>query len=323
MDTQSVDTGSLVSATPPVPSMLDQIIQASHESSLVTGATAGADTLSSVPPLGVLPPAKKPRDPMTTSTILKLIGTLLLVAVIFFGSFLAYVVFNPDQAAFFVNIFGINPNDIKNLLKSLINGSFGLVVLIFSIVWIASLFRAIWTPRDQKRRRLISWLTAGVVGIFLFSILAFWAYLFGIINATNYTNLGGDVMIYDNDLYTNPVSREYAPLSTTKNLIGPITLKYDLSTNATTVAKKNLLTIESYEVNFDGAKCANDTSIITGSDPVSEQGLICTFDQVRTYNIRGTYSGRDRIGTLQSVNIPISTVEIKGLVEITSNTNKT
>lgn len=60
---------------------------------------------------------KKPRDPMTTGTVLKLIGSLLLVAVIFFGSFLAYVVFNPDQAAFFVNIFGIDPNDIQNLLK--------------------------------------------------------------------------------------------------------------------------------------------------------------------------------------------------------------
>jgi drug/metabolite transporter (DMT)-like permease len=127
---------------------------------------------------------------MTASTVLKLIGSLLLVAVIFFGSFLAYVVFNPDQAAFFVNIFGINPNDIKDLLKSLINGSFGITVLIFSIVWLASLFRAIWTPRDQKRRRLIGWLTAGVVGIFLFSILAFWAYLFGIINATDYANPG-------------------------------------------------------------------------------------------------------------------------------------
>jgi hypothetical protein len=54
---------------------------------------------------------------MTAGTVLKLIGSLLLVAVIFFGSFLAYVVFNPDQAAFFVNIFGIDPKDVQNLLK--------------------------------------------------------------------------------------------------------------------------------------------------------------------------------------------------------------
>lgn len=33
-----------------------------------------------------------------------------------------------------------------------------------------------------------------------FSILAFWAYLFNIINQNDYANPGGDVTIYDNDL---------------------------------------------------------------------------------------------------------------------------
>ena len=309
----------------PEPSLLDQIIQTSHESSLAgftppAGGTPETSTISVAP--WVIPPVRKPRDPMTAGTVLKLIGSLLLVAVIFFGSFLAYVVFNPDQAAFFVNIFGIDPNDIQNLLKSLINGSFGITVLIFSIVWITSLFRAIWTPRDQKRRRLISWLTAGVVGIFLFSILAFWAYLFGIINATDYVNPGGDVTIYDNDLYTQDASRAYARIPTTTNLIGPITLRYDISTNAKAVSKKNLLTITSYEINFDGARCANDKSIMNGSDPTTEQWLICTFDQVRTYNIRGSYTGRDRLGEVRTIDIPLSTVEVKWLIEITTNTNK-
>ena len=68
------------------------------------------------------------------------------------------------------------------------------------MVWITSLFKAIWTPKEQKRRRLISWLTAGIVGIFLFSILAFWAYLFKIIKDTPYDNLGGTVIIYDNKI---------------------------------------------------------------------------------------------------------------------------
>lgn len=304
-------------------SLLDEIIQASEQWS-AAGTTA--PTAPIVPPVvwapPTPPPVKKPRDPMTTGTILKMIGSLLFVTIIFFGSFLAYVVFNPDQAAFFVNIFGINPRDIQNLLKSLINGSFGITVLIFSIAWIMSLFRAIWTPRDQKRRRLISWLIAGVVGIFLFVMLAFWAYLFGIINTTNYANPGWDVSIYDNDLYTHSESREYAGLSTTTNLIGPITLRYDLSTNAITVAKKNLMTIDSYEIDFDGAKCINGKSIIEWSDAANDQWLICTFDEVRTYNIKWTYSGRDRLGTIQSLNMSLAKVEIKGLLDITSKVNK-
>lgn len=133
------------------------------------------------------------------------------------------------------------------------------------------MFRAIWSPKEQKRRKLIGWLIASVVGIILFSILAFWAYLFNIINQNDYANPGGDVTIYDNDLYTNKDSIKYSRVTTTKNLIGPITLKYDLSTNAKTAARKNLFIIESYEINFDGAKCSNNESEVSGSDPSTEQ----------------------------------------------------
>jgi hypothetical protein len=117
----------------------------------------------------------------------------------------------------------------------------------------------------------MSWLTASLVGILLFSTLAFWAFLFKTIDATPYDNLSGEVAIYDNDIYIHPESRQYARIQTTTNLVGPITLKYDLSTNVKAVSKKNLITIESYEINFDGAKCANDKSIMDGTDPLTEQ----------------------------------------------------
>lgn len=78
-------------------------------------------------------------------------------------------------------------------------------------------------------------------------------------------------MIYDNDLYTHTESRNYARITNTQNIVGPITLKYDLSTNAKAIAKKSLLTIDSYTINFDKAKCITETAIITGSDPSTEQ----------------------------------------------------
>ena len=87
---------------------------------------------------------------------MKFVGTILFISIIFFGSFLAYIVLNPDQATFFINIFGINPTAIASLLKKLINGSFGVVMFILSILWILSLFRAIWTPKDLKRKRLLA-----------------------------------------------------------------------------------------------------------------------------------------------------------------------
>lgn len=108
-------------------SLLDQIIQTSKQSNAIidsntinTPGNTTSDEKSNKNDTSTTE-IKKPRDPLTAGTVLKMIGSLLIVAIIFFGSFLAYIAFNPDQAAFFVNIFGINPNDIKDLLKKLIN----------------------------------------------------------------------------------------------------------------------------------------------------------------------------------------------------------
>lgn len=302
-------------------SLLEQIIQTSHQASNITSEENNTEgvNINNWEWNNLI--NKKTRDPMTAGMVLKLIWSLLFIAIVFFGSFLAYIVFNPDQASFFVTIFGISPNDIQKLLKTLINSSFGMTVLIFSMVWITSLFRAIWTPKDQKRRKLISWLTAGVMGIFLFSILGFWAYLFRIIKDTPYDNLGGAVIIYDNDVYSYAEYKEYSKIETTNKLIGPITLKYNLATNAKSVIKKNLINITSYEIDFDGAKCTNNKSIITGTDPQTDEGIICTFDEVRTYNIKWTYIGKDRLDNTVKVTIPIDPVEIKGIVDISKNRN--
>jgi hypothetical protein len=113
----------------------------------------------------------KKREPISMGTFLKLIGSILFVVIVFFGSFLAYITLNPNEALFFINIFSIDPKDIAKLLAKLINGSFGTMMLVTSIAWITSLFRAIWTPKDMKRKKLLNWLTAGSIGIILFLIL--------------------------------------------------------------------------------------------------------------------------------------------------------
>ena len=185
-----------------------------------------------------------------------------------------------------MNTFNITPSAVQQLLKDLIKYIFSIIEFIFAGLFIISLFRAIWTPKEQKRRRLVNWLIASIFGILFFGILGFWAFLFQTINATSYDNLGGDVTIYDNDLYIHNESRQYARVQTTNNIIGPITLKYDLSSNVKSISKKSLVTIESYDMDFDGAKCVNEKSTMNGSNPLTEQGLVCTFDQVRTYNVR-------------------------------------
>lgn len=134
------------------------------------------------------PAPKKVRDPLTTSTILKLIGTLFLVCLIFLGMFLAYIVFNPQEAGFFQTVFNISRNDVTKVLAMMINASFGILSFLISIVFIVSLFRAFWTPKEQKRKKLLTALVAFFSGILFFSILGFWAFLYNQLQAANFLN---------------------------------------------------------------------------------------------------------------------------------------
>lgn len=264
---------------------------------------------------------KKVREPISMALFLKLIGSLLFVAIIFFGSFLAYIAFNPAEAVFFTNTFNIDPNDVQNILKKLINGSFGFIMIIISVAWIISLFRAFWVPKDLKRKRLLSWLYAGVIGLILFMILAFWWYIFRIVGATDYSNPDGAVLIYDQTLYTREEYKDQSRLYKTSNLIGPIDIFFDIRSNAESLAKENLYTIDSFEINFDGARCTNGRSTITGRDPMNEQSIVCTFDTVKPYNLTGEYKVRGRDGTNKAIPIVLPSIEISGIVDIKNQEN--
>lgn len=114
--------------TPPKKhSLLDDILHASSKKQ--EEKTPQLSTESSPSPSGNSNPGspEKPKikkEPISMAVFLKLIGSLLVISIIFFGSFLAYIAFNPSQAIFFINTFNIDPGDVQNLLKKLINGSF-------------------------------------------------------------------------------------------------------------------------------------------------------------------------------------------------------
>ncbi len=296
-------------------SLLADILEASQK----TSANESINSTSETPNTGWIP--KKPKEPISMATFLKLIGSLLFVATIFLGSFFAYIGFNPDQALFFVNTFNINPNDVQDLLKQLINGSFWFIMVILSIVWIVSLFRAFWTPKDLKRKRLLSWLTAGTVGIMLFSVLTFWAYLFSVVWATDYSNPGWSILIYDQAQYSQEKYKGNSRIYDTTNIIGPISIFFDIRPNALQVSKNNLLAIDEYNIDFDWANCDEGKSVMTGKDPLNEQSLVCTFDKVKPYNIRGVYRGKNRLGEMKEIPINLPAIEIRGNIDIKDQVN--
>lgn len=249
-------------------SLLDQIIASSKEA---TNAQLPANENNPVgnPTGNPLPPNQnpgqppKPRDPMTAGTVLKLIGTLFLVLLIFFGAFLSYIVFNPEEAKFFVNVFGILPSDIATVLSFLLNGSFGIISAILSVVFLVSMFRAIWTPKEQKRKKLALGLFALLSGIIFFSVLGFWIFLFNQLGNSNFSNPDGDILIYENDLHNDPKTAQYAQDLDINNLIGPVTLKFNISDNAKQLTKRNVVRIDSFTFEPDGAKCIGNIKEIT------------------------------------------------------------
>ena len=92
---------------------------------------------------------------MSAGTFLRIVGAILLVTLIFFGAFLAYIVFNPGQASFFLSL-GINPGDITLWLRQLVRSIFGIATFILAIVWIIYLFKAILTKKEYKKKKTIS-----------------------------------------------------------------------------------------------------------------------------------------------------------------------
>jgi hypothetical protein len=301
----------------PTSSLLSDIINASANASIGNNNTPPnqRETSSSSDS------PKTPREPISPAIFMKLIGSLLFVSIIFFGSFLAYIAFNPAQAVFFVNTFNIDPNDIKNLLKRLINGTFGFMMIVLSILWILTLFRAFWTPKDLKRKRLLSWLFAGMVWLVLFLLLAFWGYLFNFVNANDYDNPSGSVLLYDQAQYREELYNKESRIYTTQNLIWPVEIFFDIRSNATLIEKRNFAKIESYQIDFDGARCSNDKSVITGSNPSNEQSLVCIFDEIKPYNISGTYKIRNNAGVISEIPITLPSIEIVWLVSIKKQNN--
>ena len=297
-------------------SLLDDIMLASKQTSPQRDLEGNTDMPNAEPPK-----IKSPREPISMALFLKLIGSLLFVAIIFFGSFLAYIAFNPAQAVFFTNTFNIDPNDVQNLLKKLINGSFWFIMIIVSIAWIVSLFRAVWVPRELKRKKLLSWLTASLIGLLLFAILTFWAFLFRQVGATDYSNPSGTILIYDQALYTSEKYKINSRVYNTSNLIGPIDVFFDIRGNAEMIAKNNLYTIDSFDINFDGAKCSNGRSAFRGTNPQVEQSIVCTFDEVKAYNLVWTYSVTSRDGQSKTLDMILPSIEVRGLVTISRQVN--
>lgn len=129
--------------------------------------------------------------------------------------------------------------------------------------------------------------------------------------------------MYDNDLYNHEESRDNAQITSGTNIIGPITIMFDIRANAKAISKEYLVDIQSYSIDSDGWVCNDGTSVVIGNNALEEKSIVCSFNQVKTYNVKGIYNTISQIGERQKQAIPmrIDPIEIRGIVSIKQGVN--
>lgn len=286
-----------------------------HEESMLTSILENPERDTSPhSPLTDDTPRTDNRETRTidAGTFFRFIIAVFFTALIFFGSFLAYIVFNPDKASFFL-LFGIEMQDVKMLLANLVNGIFSTVVILISILFIFLVFRAIWTPKAMTKKKTISIIGAIFSWFLLFSLIGAWSLLLWRINATDYGNLAGSIILYDNDLRKSRTFQNQSQITDT-NIIWPITIWFDISTNAKKIEDSRAVEVTGYDIDFDGANCTSGTSKVTGRDP-NDPIIICTFDRIKNYKPLWVYNAIDKLTRSPvSIDMEFPTIQVVWVV---------
>lgn len=156
------------------------------------------------------------------------------VAFVLWWAFISFVVINAktiDDVKFFYSLW-ISLNDINTFISQLILIIFWILLFIESFVLIICLYKFILAKKFEKRKRIVFWFLSTLLLTITFSTASAWMYVDDKVkNLPNWQEVAyGDVQIFDNDkLISDKFEKAGALLRDTTNLIGPITLKYDLS----------------------------------------------------------------------------------------------
>lgn len=162
------------------------------------------------------------------------LGWILFIALILWGAFLSFVVLNaktPEDVSFFGSLW-ISLNDINSFLLKLTTFIFSIIIVIETIILIITLFKALFTKKDQKRKKLVFTILSILMLIIAWSTASLWMYLDKTIkrlpNWLEYSYWL--VQIYDNNLLNNEkIGKSWAIIEDLNALIGPIDLKFDVN----------------------------------------------------------------------------------------------
>ncbi len=190
--------------------------------------------------LKVKPSDKKPEKKaqvkkwVSASQAFWFLWAILFIALILWWAFITFVIFNaqtPEDVSFFANLW-INLNDINSFLLKLTTFVFSIIITIESIILIISLFKALLTKKELKRKKTIFSVVSAILLIITFSTATLWITLDKAIKSLpNWLEMSyWKIQIYDNNLLKNQdIWKNWALITQYASLIWPIELKFDVT----------------------------------------------------------------------------------------------
>jgi len=136
-----------------------------------------------------------------------------------------------EDVKFFYSL-GINLNDINAFITQIITIIFSILLFIETIVLAIFLFKFFLTKKEFKRKKILYGMIGFLVLLMTFATASAWMIIDRKVKSLpNWQELAfGDVQIFDNDkLVSEDFDKQGSIITDTSKLIGPVTIKYDLS----------------------------------------------------------------------------------------------
>jgi hypothetical protein len=182
------------------------------------------------------------------------LGAILFISLVLGGAFIAFIVLNAktiEDVKFFASL-GINLNDINTFISQIVTLIFSVLLFISTAALSWGLFKFLLTKKVYKRKKMTYALLSTVLLIITFATGSAWMIIDQKIkNLPNWQEQAyGDLKIFDNDLLiSQDFDTNQALLTQTENLIGPISLQFDLANFQKNQASKGL-TVNKYIWDF-------------------------------------------------------------------------
>ena len=156
------------------------------------------------------------------------------VSLVLWGAFVTFIVLSAqtvEDVKFFYSL-GINLNDINAFITQIITIIFSILLFIETIVLAIFLFKFFLTKKEFKRKKILYGMIGFLVLLMTFATASAWMIIDRKVKSLpNWQELAfGDVQIFDNDkLVSEDFDKQGSIITDTSKLIGPVTIKYDLS----------------------------------------------------------------------------------------------